>query len=180
MTPFKYLPYLIALCIGLGGGYWVTQNHYEAVIAKAATKAAEDKATALKDSGDRLKSAQILADKLSVQLGYAETALNQTTLEKTREISRIATGHVCFNPDLTRLLNSPGDQRDGDAGTVSDTSSPSHAKDEAVASAETLTLTDTDIAEWIANAQGQYEICRTRLSKLIDFSLGLTTDNTKE
>lgn len=145
----------------------VTQNHYTAVISKMQVGQAKEKAAAEKAAADQLRATQSLSDVLSSNLANAEYAINTLTLEKTREIHHYATGNICFNTDLTRVLNQPF----GDYTTQSQTSSTPAAEDAAIASITAEPLTDTDLAEWIANAQGQYETCRGRLSALIDFEL---------
>ncbi|WP_292965952.1 hypothetical protein, partial [Novosphingobium sp. UBA1939] len=85
------------------------------------------------------------------------------TLEKTREIPRVTAGRPCLGPGAVRLLNGAGQPS---AGAVPQASGAPVAADGPVA-------TDTDVAGWIAGAQGQYETCRVRLGALIDFEEGI-------
>lgn len=150
----------------------VTSHYYLGKIAKIELAHTKAELAAESAGADLLRAAQSLADVLSNTLANKEAELTQITLEKTREIHHYATGNICFNADLTKLLNQ---QAFSQIDTLSKAASPSATEDEAIATADALT--DIDVAEWVANAQGQYETCRARLGALIDFN---TTDITKE
>lgn len=143
----------------------VTSNYYVGKITKIELAQSQAQVAAERDSADRLRAAQSLADVLSNSLANSEVAINQLTLEKTREIPHYATGNICFNADLTRVLNT---QSVDQIGTLPKAASTSAAKDATAPTAEALT--DTDVAEWVANAQGQYATCHDRLGALIDFN----------
>lgn len=151
--------------------YKFTSHYYQAQIANIhlAHKTAE--LATEKASADRLRAAASLSDVLSNSLANKEYEINALTLEKTREIHHYATGNVCFNAGLTKLLNA-------ESVNLPSTSSESAAKSESAAAidAQIYTLTDTDLAEWIANAKGKYETCRSRLDALIDFELKKNKD----
>lgn len=110
----------------------------------------------------RLEAATLRGDQLATQLTHTEATLNQKTLETSREIARLTTGRRCLDAAAVRLLNTrPGDG----AGPVPAAAGAPDAEAAPAAS-------DSDIAGWIVNAQGQYETCRARLTSLIDFVAG--------
>jgi hypothetical protein len=163
---------LVLIVASMFSAYKLTSHYYLGKIAKIELANTQASLAAEQAGAERLRAAQSLADVLSNSLADKEAELNQTTLEKTREIHHYATGNVCLNPDLTKLLNHTAFSQVDD---LSSTIRTSIAESEAAAAidAQSNTLTDTDVAEWIANAQGQYETCRARLGALIDFN---TTD----
>lgn len=169
MTRTLYL-YLALIVASAAITFKVTSNHYQAKIAAIETAQAKAEAETERANTDRLRAAQSLADVLSGNLANSEAAINKLTLEKTREIHHYATGNICLNADLARLLNTPSlDQ----AGTMpAATGAPAAENAAEFASPETPAepLTDTDVAGWIANAQGEYATCSSRLSALIDFN----------
>lgn len=133
-------------------------------------KTAKEQAAIAKANADNLRAAQSLSDTLSANLADAEATINKLTLEKSREIPHLATGNICFKPELTRLLNQPyfNDQ------PASQASSTPVAEGGAVTTTQegiALTLTDEDVAQWVNTAQGMYGVCRERLNALIDFEL---------
>ncbi|GLT22663.1 hypothetical protein GCM10007933_21230 [Zoogloea oryzae] len=136
--------------------------YYRAEIAQLISTQAEQAKKAAIDAARRLLDANTRADALSAQLSATESAAAAATLEKAREIPRVTTGRPCLGPGAVRLLNGAGQPG---AGTVPQTPGAPAAADAAVA-------TDTDVAGWIAGAQGQYETCRARLGALIDFEEG--------
>lgn len=169
MSPslIRLIPILAALVFAGFAGHWVTKKHYQAEILQMQVQAANEQAEIAKDQADKLRAAQSLADVLSNSLANAEAQNNATTLEKTREIPRYATGATCFSADLTRLLNTPNI----DLAAENQTTSGTAAESATAAATEGEALTDTDLAEWIANTQGLYETCRHRLGALIDFEM---------
>lgn len=159
---------LVLIVASMFSAYKLTSHYYLGKIAKIELANTQASLAAEKAGAERLRAAQSLADVLSNSLADKEAELTQTTLEKTREIHHYATGNVCLNSDLTKLLNQTAFSQVDDMSSA--TSTPV-AESEATVTTEALT--DIDVAEWIANAQGQYETCRARLGALIDFN---TTD----
>lgn len=161
--------------LSMAAAYKVTSNYYVAEITKIELAQTQDKLAAEKANTSQLLAVQSLADVLSNSLANKEAENAQLILEKTREIHHYATGNTCFNAGLTKLLNTNNSDLQG----LTEAPSTPAAKDEATAAidAQSNTLTDGDVAEWVANAQGQYETCRARLGALIDFN---TTDITKD
>ena len=100
-------------------------------------------------------------DALSNQLAKTEQSLTQRTLEVQRAIHHVTTGRACLSADAVRLLN----HADSDRLAVPNATGASVTENAAIA-------TDTDVAGWIGNTQGQYETCRARLGALIDYQQG--------
>jgi len=153
---------IVALCGALlGGGFsWLVSGWINSVqMAAIKTEQAEDAAIAAQLSLERLSATQAKADLLSSRLAKTEFQLTQTTLEKSDAIKKITTGRACFNSATVGLLNRA---RETTTAAVPDPTGPSTAESTAIA-------TDTDVAGWIAAAQGSYETCRARLNTLIDF-----------
>ncbi|MEO7343226.1 MAG: hypothetical protein ABIU85_00170 [Methylotenera sp.] len=157
--------------------YKFTTNHYVAKIATIKAEQAEQAAALAKSNYDNLRAANSLADVLSNTLANKEHEINAITLEKTREIKNYSTGNICFNAELTRLLNTPFDPIPPHKATSTfDAEGRGFTTSEGKQEGYQFTgeaLTDTDVAEWITNAQGKYETCRSRLSGLIDFENGI-------
>jgi len=166
---------LVLIVASMFSAYKLTSNYYVAQITKIELAQTQEKLAAEKANASQLLAAQSLSDVLLNSLANKEAENAQLTLEKTREIHHYATGNTCFNADLTKLLNANNSDLQG----LTETVSQPIAKDGAIETIETQsnTLTDEDVAEWIAYAKGQYETCRARLGALVDFN---TTDITKD
>ena len=150
----------------LGGGILGstgTSIYYRAQLADQARTLAEKALTDQKALAKLWIDAQGLANTLSVRLAETQAATAAATLEKTREIPRVTTGRPCLGPAAVRLLNGTGA---APVAVVPAPAGPPAAEGGAAAS-------DSDVAGWIAGAQGQYETCRARLGALIDFEEGL-------
>jgi electron transfer flavoprotein alpha subunit len=154
----RLIALLAAFFSGLLLSAFVVNDIKNADIAALKAAHAQQQAAAEAAARQRLEEATARGDDLAARLAKTETALNQKTLEVSREIARVTTGRPCLGAAAVRLLNNPRD----DIVAVPQTASQPDAEDGAVA-------TDTDIANWIANAQGQYETCRARLGALIDW-----------
>lgn len=136
--------------------------YYRAEIAQLVREQAEAAKKAVDEAARRLLDATTRADALSAQLAATESAAAAATLEKTRAIPQVTTGRPCLGPGAVRLLN--GAQQSGPVAVPEAAAAP--------AAADGPVATDTDVAGWIAGAQGQYETCRARLGALIDFEEG--------
>ena len=151
---------LIALSIGSGASWFVTDAVLGKQIARMEADHANEKALAEKVYRERFMAAQTLGDTLSNRLAQTESTLTQKTKELSYALSKVTTGRACLNGAAVRLLNNA----DTDSGTGFQATGSSVAEDGAVAS-------DTDVADWIGFAKGQYETCRARLGALIDFEI---------
>lgn len=149
---------LIAFCGGSGAGWFFTDAVLGAQIARMELNHATEKADAEKVYRERFMATQALGDTLSDRLAQTESTLTQKTKELTHALSKVTTGRACLNGTAVRLLNNT----DNDSRAGFQTTGSSAAEDAAVA-------TDTDVADWIGFAKGQYETCRARLGALIDF-----------
>jgi len=151
---------LIAFSAGSGASWFVTDAVLSEQIAKMEGDHATEKAAAEKVYRERFMAKQALGDTLSDRLAQTESHLTQKTKELSHALSKVTTGRACLNGAAVRLLNNT----DNDSSAVPQTTGSSTAEDAAVA-------TDTDIADWIGSAKGQYESCRARLGALIDFEI---------
>lgn len=127
-------------------------------IAQMEAVHANERAAAEQAYRDRFTAAQELGDTLSERLAKTESQLTQKTKELSHALSKVTAGRACFNDATVRLLNHANGNDSADYQTTG-----------ALATENGAVATDTDVAGWISNAQGQYEICRARLGTLIDF-----------
>lgn len=122
-------------------------------------------------SAKRLQVAQERGESLAAELAHTLTTNAQLTQEKTHALRAATTGRACLSDRALRLLHgAPGITVAGAPGLPAPQpaaaaahaapAAPAHPDGERVA-------TDTGLALWIANAGGQYEACRQRLSALI-------------
>lgn len=159
MNP-RLIALLGAFLTGLLLAGFVVGSLKDADIANLKATHAKNQAATAEAARLRLEEAVARGDSLAARLAQTESALNKKTLEVSREIARVTAGRPCLGAGAVRLLNNP--RQPGDVATVPQASGQPDAEDGAVA-------TDTDVAGWIANAQGQYETCRARLGALIDW-----------
>ena len=167
---------ILALVIGGIAGALVarhyTQTQLGAVIAKLNQDKAEARTRALEAQAGRLKAAQERSDQLSGQLAVALLANAQLTTEKTDALKSATAGRACLSNRAVRVLNgSPGIRVAGldgvpPARSGTDAASASTSADPDAAG---LIVTDTGSATWAALAGQQYESCRLRLDRLIDW-----------
>jgi len=150
----------IAFSTGSGAGWYMTDAVLGKQIARMEADYANEKAAAEKVYRERFIATQALGNTLSGRLAQTESHLTQKTKELSYALSKVTTGRACLNGAAVRLLNNA----DNDSSAVPQTTGSSAAEDAAVA-------TDTDIADWIGSAKGQYESCRARLGALIDFEI---------
>ncbi|WP_445372710.1 hypothetical protein ACH518_09495 [Methylomonas sp. HW2-6] len=160
---------LAGLICGLGGGVYVTGAAMGERIAIMEASQAKAVAASAQIYHRRFVDEQVRGDALSNRLAHTESDLNLRTLEVTRAVSKVTTGRACLGDAAVRLLN----RAPRDDPTVSETAGASVAESAAIA-------TDTDVAGWIGNAQGQYETCRARLGALIDYEEGRPDDRTEQ
>ena len=93
------------------------------------------------------------------QLAERETVIVYRTKEVIRNVPQVTTGKPCLSDAALRMLN----YRPGNAAVPEAPSKPI-AED-----ATALAATDTDVAYFISDANGQYETCAARLNTLIDY-----------
>jgi len=177
MTRTIYI-YLALIVASAAFTYKVTSNHYQVQIANIETAQAKAVADTERANTDILRAAQSLADVLSNSLANNEVAINKLTLEKTREIHHYATGNICFNAELTSLLNRTNSTFDG-VREASSTPATENVAEPATPETPDEPLTDGDVAEWVTYAQGEYATCSGRLAALIDFNNNKKSDDKK-
>ncbi|MGQ0711622.1 MAG: hypothetical protein ACT4NV_17960 [Rhodoferax sp.] len=128
-----------------------------------------EQASAQRAAKEALQAAQQRGDTLSRQLLAREGQIDQLKKEKAHAIALATTGRTCFSGPALRLL----DQAPGLAisGLPAPASSSAAADGAAGADADDSERrsTDTQVAQWAADAAGQYEVCRARLNALIEW-----------
>jgi len=107
----------------------------------------------------RLDEARQRGDALSDQLLTSTRQIDHLTKEKRHAVAQTTRGIACLGPRTLRLF-------DGAAGLR--LAAPAEAAS-GVAAADGPVATDTDLATWIVDAGAQYEQCRQRLDRLIDW-----------
>jgi prophage endopeptidase len=161
-----------------------TDALYQAQAQAAASTARAEQAEA---DLARLQKAQALGDEISHRLAATEHVLAKTTKERNDALALATTGRACLRGPALRLLDgAPGIRvKFGDlpaptssaaaAGAAAAAAeSPERAASAADAAAES---TDQQVAAWALQAGQMYETCRARLGALIEFNLGLQSQD---
>lgn len=111
-----------------------------------------------------VKKAQALYNKevargnaLSEKLAKQETVIVYQTQEKIKYVYKATVNRPCLSGDVVRVLNNPVNP---------DKTVPAS---ESATEDATPVASDTDVAGWIAEVQGFYTTCATRLNALIDY-----------
>lgn len=167
---------ILALVLGSIAGALVarhyTQAPLRAQLAELRQAHAQAQTKALQDQALRVAAAQARTDALAGQLAVALLANDQLTTEKTDALKSATAGRACLSDRAVRVLNgSPGIRVAGLDGVpparsgTDAASAPTSADPDAAG----LIVTDTGIATWAALAGQQYESCRLRLDRLIDW-----------
>jgi len=159
------LSWLIAPLLALAtaaGGYWAgdhnRNNAWLALQAQAQIKANAD-----------LQAAQVRGDRLSNALLASERQIDQQRGEIHHALNQATIGRPCLNGAALRLLqSSPGISVDrlpaATGGTATTGAAAAPDPDDGAVSS-----TDTQLANWIADAGAAYGVCRARLDALIDW-----------
>ncbi|WP_180125639.1 hypothetical protein [Rhodoferax sp. BLA1] len=135
----------------------------------------------IKKQNDQLQAATVQlgaerdrGDALTTALLTSQSQIDQLSQEAHRGIKNETTGRACLGGGALRVLNSAPGLRT----QLTTTGSTAAAYGPAAASADDAGTqassgdefaTDTQIADWAIDAGAQYEICRIRLDKLIDW-----------
>lgn len=155
---------IAVFCIGLGTGVGVTTwgltARYDANLSAIKLDQERKVSAARADDIETLKLAKRHADALTLQLQVTESTLTKKQKELHDAIRTQTTGRACLSGSVVSLLNNSG-STDGSAHLPASTSG--------AATADGAAASDTDVADWAANARTQYDICRARLHALIDF-----------
>lgn len=126
----------------------------------------------------RMSDAQAKSDALQLKLSHALLANQSLTSEISNALKTATSGRACLSGRALSLLNSaPGIRI---APPVPE-SGAAAASEGAAAAADPVTvantdaaqpqavITDTALAQWVAQAGGLYETCRLRLDALVDW-----------
>ena len=124
---------------------------------------------------NQLTAEQARGDALTTALLASQTQIDQLSQEAHRGIKTETTGRACLGSGALRVLNSaPGLRTElaPASGAVATGGAPAPAADDAGSAASDgggEFATDTQVGDWAIDAGAQYEVCRTRLDKLIDW-----------
>ena len=155
----------LSCVVGVVTGYTSAQKECKAQILRIERDAQKARASALEAINARLKTETERGEKLSQELLTAESRLTKTREELRNEITRSTRGRACLDARTVRLLNNAGNRHAGADDALPKTAGAPDAAHGAAAS-------DTDVAQWAADARAQYERCRARLDALIDYEEG--------
>jgi prophage endopeptidase len=162
-TFLRWANFLIGVCIAIFSAAIsaaVVASYYGTQIANLQRKQAEAIALARADDIETLKLSKRHGDALTLQLQVTESTLTKKEKELHDAIRAQTTGRACLSGRTVSLLNNSG---------TTDGSTHLPATSASTAAADGAFATDTDIAQWAANARTQYDICRARLNALIDW-----------
>lgn len=157
---------LVAAATGAAMSALVLVPHYQERIATMERDQARAIATARQADIDALKTANTHGNELTARLQRTESKLTHKDQELKNAIASKTTGRACLSGDVVRLLNPPAAE-DRAAHLPTPTASP--VATDGTAATDTAYASDRDIAQWVANARTQYDICRARLNALIDW-----------
>ncbi|MCB8748355.1 hypothetical protein LHU53_15750 [Rhodoferax sp. U2-2l] len=121
----------------------------------------------------QLQAEQARGDALTTGLLTQQAQIDQLTQEAHRAISTHTTGRTCLDSAALRVLKrAPGitlvpAPTSGTAAAYGPATGV--ADDSSAAITADVFATDTQVADWGIDAGAQYEVCRTRLDKLIDW-----------
>jgi len=156
---------VLSLAVGLGAGAFIAWKYLgERHLADLATRDANQSradALAIAAEAERTRLATVRGDRLALDLAKTESALQSKSKELSNALLKTTSGRTCLAADTVRLLNDSAGAASPPGGMPPPAGQPA-AADGAVA-------TDTDVAGWVVNARQQYDTCRGRLDRLIDF-----------
>lgn len=169
-----------ALLLAWGAtGFWAgDQYRNNSFLAQQASAQLQAKAA--------LQAAQARGDALSAELLAQQDHIDQLKTESLHAITTSTTGRACLNSSTVRLLDSapgitlrvqpgrlppaPGSAAAADAAAARADADSAPASTPDTAQDSATYASDTDVSTWIVGAAAQYEVCRTRLDALIDWS----------
>lgn len=139
--------------------------HYHARIATMERDQAQAVAAARAADIETLQLAKRQGDVLTARLQNTESALHAKQKDLHDAINSQTTGRACLSGSVVRMLNGAA----GDNASDLPTPAASTAAADGATAPNSGFATDTDVAQWAANARAQYETCRARFDALIDF-----------
>ena len=107
----------------------------------------------------RLVEAQQINRRIASEVARRENEIDRLTQEKNNALRQVTTGRRCFDAAAVRVLNRAG------SGAV-----PEPGPEPLPAA--TAFATDSDVGEWIADAQRAYDACRARIDGIAAFYAG--------
>jgi methionine-rich copper-binding protein CopC len=122
------------------------------------TEHAEQAVKAAQAATARLQMAAELNNQIVAEVTKQEQEIQRLNKEKNDALRKLTVGRPCLSGAAVRVLNSPGQP----AGPVPDAGPEPLPADAAFA-------TDTDVGQWIADAQESYDTCRGRLAGIASF-----------
>lgn len=144
----------LGLAVGVAGwSVYMDHRGYVRAENKAAAARLKEVVAAQKLYNKELARGNALADKLAKQ----EAVIVYRTQEKIKYVTQVTSNRACLSRGAVSVLNGAADPDQ-----TRSTSEPD-AEDAAPAAS------DTDVYLWIAEAQGYYTTCATRLNALIDY-----------
>ncbi|MEO8120738.1 MAG: hypothetical protein ABI606_15640 [Rhodoferax sp.] len=163
---------IFAVGLGLGGsGAWLLgRAPLKVQLAQQTTAHATEKTQLAEHAAKTLQDAQARGDALSAGLLNQQTQIDQLKTEKRNAIAKATTGKPCLNGAALRLLDgAPGigirDLPPATGGAAAAGEPPGAAGGDS-----TWYSSDTQVAGWIVDAGAAFEVCRTRLDALIDWT----------
>ena len=151
-NPWVILAVVAGLAASHGYAYITGGSHERGTIAKAQLISER------KYQADYQKAIE-RGNEYAKQLVLRETEIVYRTKEIIRNVPQVTTGKPCLNRAALRMLNS----RPSNPAVPEATSKP------ITEDATALAATDSDVAYWVADANGQYETCAARINALIDY-----------
>lgn len=169
LRPLFWVPILLFACVAAGffAGDWHRDNAW-----------LKKQTTQLQAAAKQLTAEQARGDALTTALLTSQSQIDQLSQEAHRGIKTETTGRACLGSGALRVLNAaPGlsTQLAPASGTAA-TGWPAATAADDTGSAASIHgdisdefATDTQVGDWAIDATAQYEVCRTRLDKLIDW-----------
>lgn len=123
------------------------------------TEHAEQAVKAAEAATARLEEAARINRQIVAEVNRQELEIQKLTQEKNHALRQLTTGRPCLGGAAVRLLNHAS------TGPLPDPGPEPLPADAAFA-------TDTDVGEWIADAQAAYDTCRSRINGIAAFYEG--------
>lgn len=161
MNPETVKDIIVALIAALifAAGWQIEGWRKDAEIERIERAHAEQRARDAQAAAEEIAAATRRGNELAARVAAAE-ATRDTALQETQDaLRKVTTGKPCLSGAAVRLLN----ESNGLKAAVPAVSSGEPARVDATVA------TDTDIAQWAANAIRSYDTCRGRLDAIADF-----------
>jgi hypothetical protein len=164
MTLQIQLAILLAISLIAGSAGSVAGYKYHKSITDAAELAS------IKEAEKKYKTLELALDASSTKILEAEATIQLLTKEKIRYVPQVTSNKPCLSASAVQLLNSS-------ATSLQASLDPSLPKAESSSASPTSeSLSDTDVAYWITEAQSLYDTCAERQHAAVDILLQLRGD----